>query len=212
VAGVLRYLRPHPIVRLRRTLGLLLLLSLAACGGGGPTAPRPAPAPSVPPYNRDEWPHWIDADGDCQNTRAEVLIRDSRVPVTFRAEPDGRPCVVVKGEWLDPYTARVFTDPSALDIDHVVPLANAHASGGWAWSPERKRDYANDLSDPLHLLPVSASANRDKGASGPERWLPPNRAFGCTYGRAWQRIKARWELSMTPAEREAVERLIAGCG
>lgn len=196
-----------------RFVALLVLSGLVGCGGPSPTAPRPTPtaAPSPPPYNRDEWEHWIDADGDCQNTRHEVLIRDSRVPVTFRQEPNGKQCLVVAGEWLDPYSNLVVTNPAQLDIDHVVPLANAHASGGWMWSAAVKRDYANDLGYPLHLLPVSSSLNRQKGADGPERWLPPNQTFWCTYGTAWETIKSRWRLSMTPEERQAVSRLLATC-
>ena len=78
-------------------------------------------------YNRDQFGPWIDADGDCQNTRHEVLIEESRVPVTFKTS---RQCIVISGEWHDPYTGRVFTDPSMLDVDHVVPLKGSLPLGG----------------------------------------------------------------------------------
>jgi hypothetical protein len=67
-------------------------------------------------YNRDDWDHWIDADGDCQDTRAEVLIRDSQRPVSFDS---GGQCKVASGLWERPYTGGSATDASQLDIDHT---------------------------------------------------------------------------------------------
>ena len=80
---------------------------------------------------------------------------------------------VESGDWFGAYTGESFTDPGDLDVDHMVPLENAHRSGGWAWSKERKAEYANDLSYANHLIAVQASANRRKGSKGPEEWKPP---------------------------------------
>ena len=88
-----------------------------------------ANTPSVP-YDRDLYRHWIDADGDCQDTRQEVLIAQSLQPVVL----DGRGCRVVSGRWFDPYTGQTFTDPGDLDIDHFIPLAEVHRSGGDIWT------------------------------------------------------------------------------
>ncbi|WP_289097729.1 hypothetical protein [uncultured Pseudoalteromonas sp.] len=82
--------------------------------------------PLLTNYNRKDWPQWVDADSDCQDTRADMLIRDSRVPVKFKRN---KCCNVSWGEWLDPYTLKVFTKVSDLDIDHIVPLAHAHETG-----------------------------------------------------------------------------------
>ena len=120
-------------------------------------ARRPA---NIPAYDRDDWRRWTDEDSDCQNTRQEVLIEESATPVTYA---DSGQCRVAAGDWTGPYTGERFYDPSELDIDHMVPLANAHWSGGWAWSLERKRQYANDLSYEGHLVAAKASANRSKG-------------------------------------------------
>jgi hypothetical protein len=104
-------------------------------------------------YHRDDWMQhgtWADADDDCQDSRHEVLIAESTVSVTLN--PPG--CRVMAGAWQDPYGGETFTDPPDLDIDHLVPLANAHISGGWAWDPDRKQAYANDLTHPEHFIAV----------------------------------------------------------
>jgi hypothetical protein len=185
-------------------------LVVVACGGGGesPTSPSATTEPQAPeilvapvPYDRAQWPHWIDADGDCQDTRAEVLIRDSRGPVTFR---DARSCTVATGLWVDPYSGETSTDASDVDIDHVVPLENAHNSGGWEWSRTMKQDYANSLTDPQHLLAVADHVNQAKGSRGPDQWLPPNAAFRCAYVRAWTRIKTSWSLRASGPELRAI--------
>ena len=162
----------------------------------------------LPPYDRGDWDHWTDEDGDCQNTRHEVLVAESQTPVTYR---DERGCRVGAGQWLGVFTAATVTDPGGLDIDHLVPLANAHRSGGWAWTAERRQQYANSLDDPDHLIAVTAGANRSKGAKGPEQWRPPNRSYWCQYATAWVRVKHAWELTVTPAEAEALQEMLATC-
>jgi hypothetical protein len=159
----------------------------------------------IPSYDRSDWRHWVDADGDCQNTRAEVLIDESLSTVAF----DG--CRVISGQWIGLYTDTPITDASSLDVDHMVPLANAHASGGWAWDATRKRAFANDLGDPDHLIAVTASANRSKGAKGPENWRPPDARYWCEYATDWARIKDSWNLSVTPAELVAIREMRGSC-
>ena len=166
---------------------VLLMAGLACQFLETPTRPRPtsgssSPAPGlqlrlavapvaadIPGYDRDEWRHWNDVDRDCQNARHEVLIEESTTPVTFKSDER---CRVATGNWTGPYTATEVDDPSRLDIDHMVPLANAHRSGGWAWDRDRKAAFANDLEFPGHLIATTAKANRAKGADGPEDWRP----------------------------------------
>ena len=168
-----------------------------------------APVPSdIPAYDRDDWRHWTDEDRDCQNTRQEVLIEESTSPVEYE---DSDQCRVAEGEWDGPYTGEQFTDPSDLDIDHMVPLANAHRSGSWAWDEGRKRQYANDLSYAGHLIAVQNSANRAKGADGPEEWKPPDRGYWCQYAIDWIRIKQTWKLTATEAEAASLSEMLNTC-
>ncbi len=117
-------------------------------------------------YDRSLWRHWVDFDGDCQDTRQEVLARDSLVPVTYSA--DG--CRVLSGIWQDPYTGVAYMSPSELDIDHVVPLKWAYEHGAKDWPRWIKRTFAND---PENLLVVHKSVNRwVKRDKGPDRFMP----------------------------------------
>ena len=163
---------------------------------------------TLPDYDRHDWKHWTDADGDCQDARNEVLVAESRGTISFRTD---RRCRVAAGQWLAPYTGTVVTDPSKLDVDHMVPLGNAHHSGAWEWSAERREQYANYLDDPQHLIAVTASANRSKGARGPEDWRPDDGSYWCQYAIDWVTIKDDWALTATAAEFTALEEMLATC-
>lgn len=193
-----------------------------------PPAPAPRPAPDasidyakvveqldgirVEPemrrgYVREEWPHWLTIGSKCLNTREQVLIRDSAEPAQL--SPNG--CSVVSGVWHDPYTGETFTNPRQVDIDHRVPLEEAYGSGGHDWPREKRAAYANDLTDPLTLVTVSAAANRAKGSKGPEEWLPPRQEYICAYVADWIAVKARWQLTMDERERVTVGNIVADC-
>ena len=161
-----------------------------------------------PKYDRHDWKHWTDADGDCQDARQEVLVAESLATPSFKTD---RRCRVTSGQWLAPYTGTVVTDPGKLDIDHMVPLGNAHRSGAWAWTAERKHLYANYMADPQHLIAVTASANRSKGARGPEDWKSDDRSYWCQYAVDWLTIKAHWDLTVTLREIDALTGMLDTC-
>jgi hypothetical protein len=143
-----------------------------------------------PSYNRGDWRHWIDEDGDCQNTRAEILIRDNTGMLKFKKS---KFCLVTAGRWICPYTSNIYTRASDIDIDHIIPLAYAHRAGASGWSWAKKRQFAND---PLNLLAVGDSINRKKGSKGVEKWMPPNKGFHKKYKKLWLLIRQKYKLTI----------------
>lgn len=146
-------------------------------------------------YDRGVFPGWVDADGDGCDTRAEVLRRESRSLVRTSAVR----CTVVTGDWLSSYDGLVFSDPSRLEIDHVVSLKEAWDSGAWAWTNDMRAAYANDLSDTRTLRAVSIASNRAKGEKDPSNWLPVPEDQ-CRYLGDWVAIKASWGMSADQSE------------
>jgi hypothetical protein len=157
-------------------------------------------------YDRDLFDHWSDVDGDSCNTRYEVLAAESLEPAE---KSDG--CRPTSGLWISAFDGTTTTNPRSFDIDHLVPLAEAWDSGARSWSSSRREAFANDETSPLTLIAVSASSNRSKGDRDPAEWLPPSVEYRCEYVASWVSVKARWELSIDPAEKTAIESVLSGC-
>ncbi len=166
------------------------------------------PAPESEPYERDDYDSWIDADGDCQTTRHEVLIEESVGPIEFT---DDRQCKVASGRWVDPYTGDIVTVVEQASIDHVVSLSEAHHAGAWAWTDAWKHALYNDIDDPATLAVSFVTVNQSKGSAGPDDWLPESADARCNYVIARVRDKARWQLSVEASEQQALERALATC-
>ena len=155
-------------------------------------------------YSRDLFNHWVDADGDGCDTRDEVLISEAE-----EAPSVGSSCAISGGRWFSYYDGVSQTSASALDIDHVVPLAEAWDSGAGDWSSATREAYANDLGDSRTLVGVTAGENRSKGDQDVAEWLPAQQQ--CRYLREWVAVKHRWRLSVDSAEKSAMSSLASGC-
>jgi hypothetical protein len=167
---------------------------------------RVAPEGPRTDYDRDLFPHWVDTDGDRCNTREEVLIAQSRTP----AQVDPYGCKVLTGDWYSPYDNITTTDPTDLDIDHVVALAEAWDSGAAQWTTGRRRAFANDLDEPAALIAVTSTANRSKSDSDPTQWRPRPDDW-CRYATAWTTVKVKWDLSADHAEVDTLQEMLDTC-
>ena len=154
-------------------------------------------------YDRDNYPHWKDLDGDGQDTRQEILIRDSQIDVAYR--PDGK---VESGLWVCPYTGRIARNPSDLDVDHLVALGEIDAAGGHAWPLEKRTAFAND---PANLIAVYKGSNRSKGDKDAYLWLPPNIANCTWYINARQSVWLKYNIEVDDAEQKSVAFFRAKC-
>ncbi|MGV9253239.1 HNH endonuclease family protein [Streptomyces sp. NPDC003697] len=159
-------------------------------------------------YQRTSFRHWNAGENpaDGCNTRAEVLISEAIVP------PEVLPgCKLSGGLWWSYYDARWMTPASTLDIDHMVPLAEAWDSGASQWTAQRREAYANDLGAQASLVAVSAASNRSKADQDPAQWLPPAVDGTCRYASEWIATKLRWGLTVDAVELEALVQLAEAC-
>ena len=153
---------------------------------------------------------WADTNHNGCDTRNDVLARDL-TSATFKAGT--RDCVVLTGTLDDPYSGELITfarggQSAAVQIDHVVPLADAWQTGAQPWTLQRRELFAND---PANLLAVDGSLNGEKSAGDAATWLPPNTGYRCVYVLRQVRVKAAYGLWVTSAEHDAMERQLGRC-
>ena len=174
-------------------------------------------SPNVPKYDRNEfgkpWSDDVTVDGGHNgcDTRNDILARDL-TDVEFK--PAKRNCIVTKGKLNDPYTnttidfKRGRKSSDLIPIDHVVALGDAWYSGAYQWDADRRRNFAND---PINLQATNRESNTQKSAKNAAEWLPPNTAYQCEYVGRQITIKSTYGLSVTPAEKNAMEKVLATC-
>ncbi|MDF6021408.1 HNH endonuclease family protein [Streptomyces sp. JH34] len=154
-------------------------------------------------YSRDKFPHWITQSGTC-NTREVVLKRDGTGVVQDSS------CAATSGSWYSEYDGATWTAASDLDIDHMVPLAEAWRSGASGWTTAQRQSFANDLTRP-QLIAVTDNVNQSKSDQDPGEWLPSRTTYRCTYARAWVHVKHYYGLSVDSTEKSALQSVLNGC-
>jgi len=156
-------------------------------------------------YDRKAWGDWT-SHGKC-TTREQVLAAQGEGEmVDSKCRPScpaaAAPC------WTSSYDGVRTADPAALQIDHLVPLAEAQRSGARSWTAAERRGYYND---PANLVAVTVHANTSKGDRDPGTWRPTDRGSWCAYAAGWVAVKAEYGLTVDPAEKAAVRGMLNGC-
>ena len=155
-------------------------------------------------YDRSLFKHWIDADRDGCNTRSEVLIQEA-----VKKPKVGKNCKLIGGSWVSPYDGKKYKNSSKLDIDHLVPLAEAWRSGAWKWTSTQRQNFANDIDLPEALVAVTLNLNRSKGDRDVSDWLPPKNI--CSYINNWVKIKVKYSLNIDRKELTTLSKESEAC-
>jgi len=159
-------------------------------------------------YTRAQFTHWSDLDRNGCDARNDTLKRDL-TEVIYKAGT--RDCKVISGLLLDPYSGKVITfssTKSTIDIDHVVALSNAWQTGAAYFDKTKRQQIAND---PLNLLAVDFSLNRQKGDGDAATWLPPLKSYRCDYVARQIAVKAKYGLWVSQPEKGAIIKLLEKC-
>lgn len=163
-------------------------------------------------YDRAEFgPAWSDVDHNGCDTRNDILKRDLTDETFKKGDKD---CTVLSGVLHDPYSGKTIdfkrgqSSSMAVQIDHVIALADAWQKGAQQWPESKRKELAND---PLNLLAVDGPLNSQKGAGDAATWLPPRRAYWCTYVERQIEVKAKYELWVTSGERDAMQKVLKAC-
>ena len=160
-------------------------------------------------YVRTKFKHWITISRSGQigcDSRKSVIIDEAIIKPTI-----GKDCALSGGKWLSIYDNTIVTDAGKLDVDHMVPLAEAWDSGASLWTDLQRQQYANDMVDARHLIAVTGSSNRSKSDQDPADWVPTNKAYVCEYIANWVEIKVRWSLNIDSKEKSALISNLKGC-
>ncbi len=196
-ASSLPHIQPSPATQTAETKAALKKLSQLAVKGRAPKTD----------YSRSQFGNgWQDVAGcDMRNI---ILARDLTQP-RFNLS-----CQVLGGTLNDPYTGAVIafargeTTSDDVQIDHVVALSDAWQKGAQQLSYIRRVAFAND---PLNLLAVDGPTNEQKSDSDAASWLPPHKPFRCQYVSRQISVKAKYDLWVTPAEKQAMQRVLGQC-
>ncbi len=187
------------------TLLIALLVSLTQSSVSANTLELVVAEDKNTGYKRSAFKHWIDADRNGCNTRAEVLIQEAIIKPKI-----GPKCKLTGGKWLSAFDGKTITNASQLDVDHMVPLAEAWRSGAWKWTSAQRQSFANDLENSEALIAVTASTNRSKGDKDPSLWMPAEDQ--CVYIQNWISIKIKYSLTADSQEAEKLNSVVSTCG
>lgn len=183
--------------------------------------------PHTSGYNREsQFGGWANSDQLCgSGTTRDYILKRDLTDVVMNDK-----CQVTSGTFHDPYTGKTMSfkrgkdSSSEIQIDHVVALNDAYASGLYRADQATRVKYAND---PDVLLASEGAANNTKSAginlrsagkarsqwedSTPSVWLPSNTDYQCDYMAKRVYIKHKYQLTMSQWEKTETVDFLTQC-
>lgn len=151
---------------------------------------------------------WEPSNEDCLDLTEEVLIERSTVPVIW---VDNLECVPSEGLWSDPYLGTTITRTIDADVRPLVPPEVVFLSGGADWTPTTRTSFLTDTMHPATLVILASEGGHNPRNQAPDVWRPSNEETWCGYAVDWVAVKARWELSVSQAESDALNEMLTTC-
>ena len=113
-----------------------------------------------------------------------------------------------------PYTHRYYSEDTVsnrnraeYNLDHIVARRNAHDSGLCKKSSGARQKFANDSFN-ITLAPAKLN-NEEKGSKTADGWMPP--VNKCWFAYTIVQVKDKYDLTVTPAEKSALNRIWNSC-
>lgn len=191
---------PQPTVSVTPTPTLPTSLTTVKPATPPPTTAKPSLAPAPPPLTALVDRLRVTDEGGPDYDRSEF---GDRAPTSATRKALLAAEQRADGTWYSKWDGRAWMDPSRVDADHTVALAEAWSSGAHAWSKGKRVRYANDLTSPFTLNLITDTLNqRVKSDKDPFDWMPDTGR--CQYVREWASVKLAWGLTADAEEKMAL--------
>ncbi len=163
-------------------------------------------------YERDYFLQGFDSPiKDGCTTRDNLLYTENKGNIKYKLDKNGNVlCKPISGEWTTSFDnhAKVYTNPTEIEVDHTVPLKHVWDNGGWNWKSWQLKAYAND-STPGHLNLMEKTLNSSKKENSIDTWLPSElNTINCQYSADYAAVKHRWNIPSRDDEFNKLKRYL----
>ena len=206
VQGAVLYAAETDLVRAQRRNQMALDAPVKAVRALAELDVRETVGSSAVSFDRTLWT--AEPATDCLDISERILIARSQEPIIWA---DRLECVPDRGRWTDRDHGITILRTHEAQVGLLVPAAVAFSSGGDTWTAATRQAYLADVSHPATLQIFAVGTGHNPRNQDPSKWKPGNKTKWCAYAIDWIAVKERWELTVHPDERDALEAMLDSC-